>query len=274
MIQSLSHEIGLPVAFDPHANVLQWTDAVQVGETSERTHAQMREYEANPSAQASSDPIYRVWRKMARISDVNRIKEALLRYDITVIPPGFFSGTRKEYFKTAGHYHAIKPGTTIGYPEVYEVISGRAYWIIQEPHSEDLSQLTRIYLIEAGPSEKALIPPGFGHVTINPGDKPLIMANWISDSFTYDYESYRLRRGAGYWVFEGAMPEIVELEQNPNYLNLPDLIKLYPKEIPEFGLLRKTPLYALSENLHYLDFLNRPEDHAELLSIERCFHRR
>lgn len=271
MLHSLERQSGLPLAFDPETNEIHWPDMVSVASTNQRSAHEMREYIRDPEAAAERETIYSVWRGVARTEDAERIRAEHLRYDITVIPPGRFAGDRREFFRTAGHYHPQKSGTAVAYLEVYEVLSGRAYWLIQQPRTENSAIIEEIYAIEAGPGAKAIMLPGFGHISVNAFSEPLVMANWIGDAFAYDYEPYRRFRGAGYWVLEGESSDSIEFEANPNYERVPELKKIAPREMPELGLVRSRPLYALARDLEKLRFLNSPEEFTALLTLDRCY---
>lgn len=135
-----------------------------------------------------------------------------LRYDITEMPFKMFG---EEYPKTKGHYH---PGD---YGEIYQVLEGKAIYLLQN------RDLTDIVAIETHPGEVAIIPPGYGHVTINPGPEKLKMANWVSPEFDSLYEPILEKRGAAYfYTTDGWI-------KNKNYEDLPDLRKEKPeKELP------------------------------------------
>ncbi|MEK7108731.1 MAG: glucose-6-phosphate isomerase family protein [Patescibacteria group bacterium] len=271
MLQSLERRSGLPIALDPVAGTLEWPgDRLTVGRVHPRSFAEMRDFIAEPDAAPSRDPIYTVYREMIHAGDAERIRSAGLRYDITVIPPGHFAARRHEFLKTAGHYHPLKPGSEITYPEVYEVLSGRAYLLLQRPNQTHAAVIEKIYAVEAGPGEKAVIPPDFGHVSINCFREPLVMANWIARTPEYDYQPYRTFRGGGYWLLEG-QSDTIEFEANPNYSSVPELSKLRPREVPELGLLRTTPLYMLVHNLEKLRFLSAPEEFTKLLVLRHCY---
>lgn len=269
MLQSLERQSGLPIAFDPTTNTIRWPSGIRVEQTSVRTAREMKEYTADPAATASQDTIYTVYRNLARSEDAAAIDTSGLRYDITVIPPGFFTGRSREFFRTAGHYHV--PATSIEYPEVYEVLSGHAYWLIQRPRPGAPSDLEEIYAIEAVAGEKALMPPGFGHITVNAYSEPLVTANWIGKSTRYDYQPYRELRGGGYWLLESSSPETIEFENNANYHTVPELKKLRPRELPAFGLTRSRPLYTLATDPQHLRFLISPDEFRAALAVEQCY---
>jgi len=267
MLDSLERASGLPIAFDPVTNHIQTPANVSLGAVSERTQSELAPFLADDTP-ATNEVVYTVYRNIARANDQSAIERAKLRYDITVIPPGSFRGPRREFFRTAGHYHAKKPGTAVAYPEVYEVIAGRAYWVIQKPADDDAT-IEAVYAIEAGPGEKAIMLPGFGHVSVNAFSEPLVMANWISNAFEYDYEPFRRLRGAAYWICDG--DGTIAFEPNVNYRAVPNLAKLRPQENPELGLVRHQPLYTLAARLDALAFLNTPEGFSASLTLDRCY---
>lgn len=282
MLLSLEPIAGLPLSLDPETATLRWPAEIHVEETASRRLAEMKPLLADPRAHCERETIYTIYRNVGRASDLATIQAAGLRYDITIIAPGAFAGAKtNEFFKTAGHYHRSKLHTDVAYPEVYEVLAGRAYWIIQRPacgearprrpDSRNADRVAEAYLMEVGPGEKALIPPGFGHVAINAYPEPLVLANWISAAVQYDYDSYRSKRGAAYWAFAGSEPASAIFKPNPRYRGTPALRKLVPRELPEFGLERKIPLYGLIRDFAKLRFASDPEDFTHLLTIEHCF---
>lgn len=110
-----------------------------------------------------------------------------LRYDITVIPSRMLG---KEFAKTKGHEHLGK------YGEAYIVLEGRAIYLLQKRKG---NQIEDVYAIKAKKGEVAVIPPDYGHVTINPSKKDLKMANWISKKCQSDYQLFEKMRGACYY---------------------------------------------------------------------------
>lgn len=92
-----------------------------------------------------------------------------LRYDLTKILP------RSH---TLGHYHTPK------LPELFEVLSGQAIFLIQKNE--------KTYAIEAKKNEKVVILPDFGIRTVNPSDSDiLIISNWINDKVKNDYNTFK-----------------------------------------------------------------------------------
>ncbi len=125
-----------------------------------------------------------------------------LRYDITIIPFRMFGN---EFPKTKGHYHPKE------YGEVYTVLQGEAIYLMQK---EDLSDVYAVHAKEGG---AVVIPPHYGHITINPGEEELIMANWVSPDFSSNYTPILEKKGGCYffteegWIKNKTYGEIPEL---------------------------------------------------------------
>jgi len=246
MEMSLEKISGLPIWFDKKNNKLEFRGNFSGMKKSERSLEELRPYLENSKADGL-DPIYRVWRQIHLRQDNEKIKAANLRYDLTLILPGKIGN---EFSKTAGHYH-------LPYPEIFEVLCGRAHFLVQKP-DKDSKNISKVYLAEAGPGEKFIVPPGFGHNTINIFDKPLLMANWVSKRAIYDYEPYKNNHGACYYLT--ADGDLVDIIKNPDYESAPDIIKIHPKEYSELELTKNRPLYSLVNNIDKLRFLNYPEE--------------
>ena len=152
-----------------------------------RTIDDMRTVRYSPSARYEK-PLYFMYREVSQNeTDRTWMQSHAIRYDITVIPP---ANLDDEYVKTKGHYHPENPAG-IGYPELYEVQDGVAHFLLQAKSLDD------IVLLEAQKGDIIAIPPGYGHVTINPSpDQTLTMANLVSTAFASEYAGYDTMHGA------------------------------------------------------------------------------
>ena len=175
---------------------------------------------------------YYMYRNVCRPEDEELFEECGLRYDVTVIPP---AKVGEEFVKTFGHYH---PPTEEGasYAEVYEVLSGEAYYLLQKPSNEDIEEFVLVY---APKGATVVIPPDYGHVTVNPSEETLVMCNLVSSEFSSRYEKYKELRGAAYYLLTNG-----ELRRN----------EMYPT-VKKLRFLRARPIFA---NI-YETFLNDPE---------------
>ncbi len=232
---------GLPISFDEKKMDLDFHGDFPFIKKSERTLEELKPYLKNPDVKNWQNPVYRVWRYANLTADNEKINSHNLRYDLTLMQAGTIDG---EFVKTAGHYHK-KP-----YPEIYEVLIGRAYFLIQSKSA--------VYLAEAGPGEKFIIPPSFGHNTINVFNEPFLMANLVSEKAEYDYEPYKNNHGAMYYFLKNN--DLIDIVKNPNYESVPEIKKIRAKEYPEFGIFKNQPLYSLVNNIEKLRFLNYPEE--------------
>jgi len=190
-------------------------------------------------------PMYFMYRDLARSTgDHDWLRDQNLRYDVTVIPPSVLCG---EYVKTKGHYHPDNPGG-VGYPEIYEVIEGSAEYLLQDKEFSDA------VVVSAGKGEKVLIPPGYGHVTINPGNTTLVMANIVSTAFSSIYEAYEDLRGGVYYRMEEQ-----GYVKNPHYSKHPQLRFIRKCNTTGFPGINNLALYDLVGEERTLRFLNYPE---------------
>ncbi len=216
-----------------------------------RTIGEIRGVLMDPACECR-EPLYFMYREVSRSpEDAAWLRKEGLRYDITVIPARTLCG---EYVKTKGHHHPPDPAG-VPYPEIYEVLQGKAHYLLQTRAADD------VRLVEAKPGDRVIIPPGFGHVSINPGRRDLVMANIVSDRFGSDYSAYEELRGAAYYELAGGT-----LVKNPRYpVSTAPVRAMAARDQPGLSLLPSCPLYDLVGR-EYLGFLNRPEDFPELFS--------
>ena len=230
-----------------------WGWGGELPEPSVRTIGEMRSVLADPSC-ACHEPLYFMYRDLARsAADRRWLQEHDLRYDLTVIPPRNLCG---ECVKTKGHYHPENPAG-VGYPEIYEVLQGQAHYLLQDRRQEE------VVLIADSAGDIVIIPPGYGHVSVNPSpDTPLSMANIVSTAFASEYGEYESLHGAAYYEMADW-----SLKTNPHYRNAPP-----PRRIRAAGgkashRFWKGPIYGLVGNGEALAFLNHPEQYLPALSV-------
>jgi glucose-6-phosphate isomerase len=187
-------------------------------------------------------------------ADKEKLLQQGLRYDITIIPPNMLG---REYIKTAGHYHPLVAGGSVTYPELYEVIEGEALYLLQ---SRDLSDVVAVY---ASATDKVLVPPGYGHITINRSNKTLKMANFVARNFSSLYDPFREKGGGAYfftrdgWIKNIRCPEAAELRR---------IEALDGSSLRKLGLAKGREMYPLLKEPGLLDYLTNPEEHLELFA--------
>jgi glucose-6-phosphate isomerase len=172
----------------------------------------------------------KAWAKTAPNLEVYYMERGLeqkngLRYDITTIPPKMLG---KEFVKTKGHYH-------IGdCQELYIVLEGEGIFLMQKRGE---GKIQDVYYVKATKGDCILVPPFYGHTTINPTTERLKMGNWISREYKADYESIETKEGLSYYYTQDGWIK------NKNY-----------EEVPELRF--EMPLKSMPRNL---DFLKWPK---------------
>ncbi len=252
----LSANAGLPLSLDEDGQLVFGRGLTPVAPAVRRKN-DMREVLMEPDSRGPEE-LYYMYRNVMQDGDGGKIRAAGLRYDITVIKPGILG---KEFIKTAGHYHPEKKGTGITYPEVYEVISGVAHYLLQELiPGED--KVRRVALLEARAGSRVMMPANYGHITINPGNSYLVMANWVAEEFASEYGQFKEKKGGAY--YEVAAGEDTEFIPNPLYDPIPPLAEWQVVEAPELNLTRERPFYrSFLENPAGFRYLVEPENHRE-----------
>ncbi len=204
-------------------------------------------------AGAEDFELYYMYRDLfLSLADKEMLLQQGLRYDITVILPNMLG---REFVKTAGHYHPLVPCESVTYPELYEVLEGEALYLLQ---NRELSDVVAVY---ASAGDKVLVPPDYGHITINRSNRTLKMANFVARNFSSLYDPFKERAGGAYfftkegWIKNSTCPQAGELRR---------------VEAPSSSSLRKLCLtkgremYPLLREQGRLEFLTKPEEHLEL----------
>jgi glucose-6-phosphate isomerase len=210
-------------------------------------------YDKNWLAGAENVELYYMYRDLyLSRSDQEKLQEQGLRYDITIIPPRMLG---VEYIKTAGHYHPLVPGGKVTYPEIYEVLEGEALYLLQK---QDLSD---VVAVSAFAGDKVLIPPDYGHITINRSNNTLKMANFVARDFSSIYEPYKEMGGGAYfftkdgWVKNELCSDAAELRR----MDAPDSTTLR-----RLGMTKSREMYPLLREKGRLDYLVHPDKYPEV----------
>lgn len=131
-----------------------------------------------------------------------------------------------EFNKTKGHVH-------IGnFKEIYTVLEGKAIFLMQKGNAEIIED---VYAVKAEKGESAIIPEGYGHVTINPSKtEGLKTGDWTADGCKSDYSLFETKRGACYYYVLQPGSGQADWVKNENYKSVPKLRFEEPlKSIPE-----------------------------------------
>ena len=184
-----------------------------------------------------------MYRDLSREVDKEIYQKNDVRFDVTVIPPKTLG---QEHIKTAGHFHpVIKDG--ISYPEVYELMHGFGIYLLQKDTIEN--NTIEIIIIEAQAGDQIMIPPGFGHITINPSNsESLVMNNLVSSKFSSIYGTIKEKRGAAYLLLKDG-----NWIKNEQYNEEISISEKKPQKI-----VNKPFYHSFIENPERWKFLNEP----------------
>lgn len=183
------------------------------------------------------------------------INKSGLRYDITIMP---FMPFGQELPKTLGHYHSFAGRTGYRFPEIYEVLDGNAAFLLQKLSA---GKIKRVFIISAKKNDKVIVPPGYGHITVNTGPKALKLANWMAVKSSSDYGLIVKKGGGAYFGMKSGKK--AKWVANKKYGKLPKPEYKSGSDFNTSFLGRKT-LLALSKDASKLDFLKNPGKFSNL----------
>jgi len=127
----------------------------------------------------------------------------------------------EEFVKTKGHEHSIPCA------ELYLVLTGEAIFLMQKYKGDKIED---VLAIKAEEGEAVIVPQDYGHVTINPSQITLKMANWINKKCRGIYDLFEKKEGACYYYTTSGWLK------NKNYQSVPELrfekpLKSAPKNL-------------------------------------------
>lgn len=207
--------------------------------------------------------LYYMYRDLAETQlDFMSIVKNDLRYDITILKPNKLG---KEFNKTLGHDHPIVPGTDITYPELYEVLEGKAIFLLQD---SDGDRIKNIVAIKAQRGDKIVIPPNYEHLMINIGKTDLKTANWVNRKFESNiYKPFKMKHGFSYYALKTLLG--IKFVKNNNYESIPEIKFEKPNNFYDLNLPTNEPIYKLLNQPNKLNFLKNPQKYSWSLDNAR-----
>jgi glucose-6-phosphate isomerase, archaeal len=262
MLRDLTEVSGLPYLFDDSTHHSIFGPEARDPLYGVRTDDEIRKVLLDDDALLPKI-VYWMMRDTGLKDGPHRKQTHDLRYDISVFIAAMFG---REYLKTSGHYHPAASDGGPAYPEVYGVLSGKAIYLLQkvqdiEAEMEDIV-VEDCLIVEGNPGEKVVMPPDYGHVTINPLPEPLVMANWVSNRFQSQYGAVEQGRGFAYYRIEGEGG--ARWVKNPRYRDVPPLRIARVRQVPELGLRTDLPLFTSGQDEpEAMDWLNTPAEYMD-----------
>lgn len=273
----LSARLGVPSAIDDATGEIEF--GVPVVNPTERSMDELIaldvRYQRNASLRACALPAARMYRlindaAVLEAQGLNRDETFRgVKFDVTVLPrPDADSGS--ELPKTVGHYHTPVSGFRLASPDLYQVAHGHARILLQSPIHDG----PRSFFVDLQPGEAVLIPPQFGHVTINIGHSALAFANVCVRQPHLDYEPYFRHRGGTYYFVRGEH-NTVQAVRNPAYSanSGVSMLRLAPvrRALADLGLSASKPIYGcITDAAPILAALCEPDGYEDLFNAVLC----
>ena len=249
---------GLPLYLDEESNVLAISAQLPFLGYGRKLAGQMKDLWVEYDIVNADEPIYDVYRGLAFEKDKVFLDKYNFQYDITVVLPGTVNGEMK---KTSGHYHGYNPERTYTYAEVYEVLKGTALYILQRADNFDTDsndiEIKDVILAKVHAGETIIVPPNYGHCSVNIGEGPLVFSNLAYKPCPVKYDAVKNYHGMCYYVVR-KNGEILYLK-NKSYKNLPEVKHATVRENPSLGIRFGLPVYhSFLKNPDAFGFLGNP----------------
>jgi len=193
--------------------------------------------------------LYYMYRDLHRKDDEKIFYRERIRFDITVIPPKRLG---IEFVKTAGHYHPAVKGKKYSYIEIYEILRGHGLFLLQK---RDGNKITDVIIIEGKKGDKIIVPPNYGHITINNSKSFLVMCNLVSSVFKSCYRPIKQKHGGAYFIC------VDGIKKNERYENLPKPRIIKARNIKS---MRGNIYKLFIKNPKMFEFLNKPEKYYKM----------
>jgi glucose-6-phosphate isomerase, archaeal len=239
-------------------DTLAFSPKLFVDETAARPLQRLQRVALDPSKCVPPDrPLYWMYNGIGPIDARPRIKATGLRYELTLMYP---EPIGEECAKTLGHYHAVYPRDTLGYPEIIEVQHGTGYFLFFNlDYRTRQSTFAMATLATAG--DKLVIPPNLFHGAVVVGDEPLLFADLLPEDINPVYQHIAHVGGMSHVYLRDG-----QWRANPRYAETGPLLITKAIDRPELGLTRDRPLYDLfMKEPERLQWLRQPDRFPEVV---------
>lgn len=259
---------GLPIYLNEKNNLLALSAPLKYDAYLEKKIGQMIGLFADEQDLDLSENVYDVYRGIRYPEDEELLKKNDFRYDLTVVMAGLVNGECK---KTSGHFHGYNPQRMSTYPEVYEVIQGRALYVLQkaENFEKDFEHIDMqdIILAVVEARQAIIIPPNYGHCSVNIGDGPMVFSNLAYVPCPVFYTAVQHFHGMSYYLLKNDGK--VEPRLNKHYPKTPAAKFAKVKENERLGIQFGLPVYqSYKQNPSAFDFLGNPDPYIdEIMSM-------
>lgn len=247
---------GIPVSINDK-DILDYNrDAVKCDDYKRKYAEAMNSLLYSSEQLVEHEPYYDFYKAICRKEDDQLFSKKNLRFDATVILPG---KTGNEYKKTAGHFHKNIVDEKHSYPELYQVVYGKALFIMQKVKSYDGKlpmEVEDLMLAEVKAGETIVVPPDYGHATVNIGETPMVFINLVSIDSNNHYDSVAASEGMSVFILDNGSKGYIAVKNKKYRLSMEPKIVL-PSDCPQLSIIQGQPAYnayiAQPEKFTYLD---------------------
>ncbi len=261
---------GFPVGFNAADDKLVLLeDDVRFEESARKFSKGMFGLLADDSYSVEDEPYYDFYKAICRKGDLDKFEARKLRFDSTVIMAGCAGG---EFKKTAGHFHCQIPGGNMSYPELYQVIKGTAVFVMQKVDDENKTGEKMVVedciIAEVPAGEAVVIPPGYGHCTVNVGYETMVFINLVSCDSMNAYDSVKASQGMSCYIMQNGSGGFT-VKKNPRYDFACEPKIVVPRDNATLGIKKDLPVYtAYLRQPDGFDYLNAPDGFVnEMLAV-------
>lgn len=259
----LLNSAGLPIVRETETDMLSFENGLTCGGYGRKKASQMSNLLCDYTEEFADTDVYDVYRDIVFEKDKPVFEKDQYRYDITVVLPGCIGNERK---KTSGHFHCYNPEHTNTYAEVYEVLYGKALFVLQRAdnfeNADEELDVKDVILVKVHEGQTLLVPPNYGHCSVNIGVGPMIFSNLAYVPCGIDYGPVQKRGGMP--VFAKEEDGTVRFVKNEAYKNLPNIHFAVPTENAKFGIKFGKPVYqSYIETPEAFDFLGNVDPYAD-----------
>lgn len=243
-------ESGLPIFYDEVSYELSFHNGLTCAGGGTKKAGDLKGLLYNETNLNEDEHCYDFYRDIVFEKDRSLFKKYDYRYDITAIMPGTVN---QEYKKTSGHYHGYIDSQTYTYPEIYEVLNGEVIFFLQKvgnfDKEEEEPKVEEIKAVHVRAGQAIIIPPFYGHCSVNVGESVLYFSNIAVVSCPMHYAPMKRKHGLGYYALEHDTE--LKFAVNPYYAQVPKLQLVEPSDCPELGITFGKPVYQ--------EFVSHPE---------------
>lgn len=264
---------GFPVVFDATDDKLvPNAEGVSYEAYSRKYSKGMFGLLADASYATEDEPYYDFYKAIGRDEERAQFEARGLRYDSTVIMAGCAGD---EFKKTAGHFHCEVPGKGMSYPEYYQVVKGTAVFVMQKVQDEQTRgrmNVTDCIIAEVKAGQAIVIPPNYGHCTVNVSDETMVFINLVAAASMNAYDGVKRSVGMCCYIKKNEDGSY-RVEKNDHYDFSCEPKVVTPNDNDTLGIYQDKPVYTeYLRTPEKFDYLTSPEnkmkDYFEVFGIK------